>query len=391
MPPVIVFIATASFAAALSQRAIDPVLPAIATDFTVTIATAAGLSSALAFTFAITQPVLGAAADLFGKSRLMVGCLVLLALANLLGAMTSSYTVLLMSRILCGIATGGVFPVTLSLTADLVEPAKRQVAISRVLVGAMSGNLLGASLGGIVGDFFGWRGVLLILSVVALIASAAVLFGLNRSKLIQPAGKPDIRKLIHGYGVIFANPNTRVIYSAVFIEGCCVMGMFPFLAAFLLDLGVTSLSIAGIVLAGFAVGGLFYSMTVSRMLARFGMNRLMIAGGVVMGLQLMFTGFGPSWPVQMGSMLIMGWAFYLLHGSLQVFSSELSEEARASAMSLHACFFFLGQTVGPIAYGFGIHHAGKLPTLLVSGLIVGLVGFACARWLKPIRPEKMPG
>ena len=47
---------------------------------------------------------------------------------------------------------------------------------------------------------------------------------------------------------------------AVFVEGCCVLGLFPFIAAFLFELGETSLSIAGLVIAGFAVGGLFYTL-----------------------------------------------------------------------------------------------------------------------------------
>ena len=48
-------------------------------------------------------------------------------------------------RILAGIASGGVFPIALGLTADLVAPAKRQVAIGRTLAGSMTGNLLGAT------------------------------------------------------------------------------------------------------------------------------------------------------------------------------------------------------------------------------------------------------
>ncbi|MFX7945918.1 hypothetical protein ABTK43_19625, partial [Acinetobacter baumannii] len=50
--------------------------------------------------------------------------------------------------------------VALGLTADLVAPAKRQVAIGRTMAGSMTGNLLGASASGIIGDFIGWRGVL---------------------------------------------------------------------------------------------------------------------------------------------------------------------------------------------------------------------------------------
>ena len=52
------------------------------TIFGISIATAAGFSAVFAFTFAIIQPVLGAAADLFGKARLMVVCLVLLGIAE---------------------------------------------------------------------------------------------------------------------------------------------------------------------------------------------------------------------------------------------------------------------------------------------------------------------
>src|ERR1700750_1323344 len=80
IPPVLNVIALATFAASLSARALDPVLPHVADEFGISIATAAAFSAAFAFTFAIIQPVIGAAADLFGKARLMAICLVLLGL-----------------------------------------------------------------------------------------------------------------------------------------------------------------------------------------------------------------------------------------------------------------------------------------------------------------------
>src|ERR1700730_17805866 len=100
MPPAINIIAIATFAASLSARALDPVLPHVADDFSVSIASAASFAAVFAFTFAIIQPVLGAAADLFGKARLMIVCLVLLGLANILGAMATSFWLLFASRIL---------------------------------------------------------------------------------------------------------------------------------------------------------------------------------------------------------------------------------------------------------------------------------------------------
>jgi predicted MFS family arabinose efflux permease len=53
MPPALNIIALATFAASLSARALDPVLPYVASDFRVSIATAAGFASVFAFTFAI--------------------------------------------------------------------------------------------------------------------------------------------------------------------------------------------------------------------------------------------------------------------------------------------------------------------------------------------------
>ncbi|MCK1390870.1 MFS transporter [Bradyrhizobium sp. 1] len=385
-PPAINIIALAGFSAALSTRALDPVLPHVADDFAISITTAASIAAGFALIYALVQPAIGAAADMFGKARLMTACLALLGVACILGALATSFAGLFASRILAGIAAGGVFPVALGLTADLVAPAKRQVAIGRTMAGSMTGNLLGSSASGIIGDFIGWRGVLVILGALGLIAAVAVAAGFRGAALTAPP-KTDLKTLKQGYRTIFANPNTRFCYSAVFVEGCCVFGLFPFIAAFLFDLGEKSLSIAGIVIAGFAVGGLLYTLTVSRMLPRLGVKGMMIAGAIIVALQLAALAFGPGWKLQFVSMLAMGWGFYMIHGCLQVFASELSIGARATAMSLHSFFFFMGQTVGPLAYGFGLHHGGKGPTLLVSAAIMVVLGLVCARLLKQRAPS----
>jgi predicted MFS family arabinose efflux permease len=323
---------------------------------------------------------------LFGKARLVIVCLVLLGLANILGALSSSFSLLFASRILAGIGAGGVFPIALGLTSDLVAPNRRQVAIGRTLAGSMTGNLLGASVSGLIGDFLGWRGVLAVLGLLAVVASVAVAIGFRGGALKRAPARVDLSVLSHGYRTIFANRNARVCYPAVFIEGCCVLGLFPYVASFLFEQGVTSLSIGGLVIAGFAVGGLFYTLTVSRLLPWLGVNVMMICGAALMALQLAIIAFGPRWQLQAVNFIFMGWGFYMLHGSLQVFASELSVEARATALSLHSFFFFMGQTVGPVAYGFGILKAGKIPALLTSAVIIVALGFACAWLLRPSRP-----
>src|SRR5882724_4673873 len=345
LPPALNVITLATFSASLSGRALDPVLPHVADDFGISIAAAAGFAAVFAFTFAAIQPLVGAAADLFGKARLTIFCLVILGIANIIGAFATSFPLLFVSRILAGIGSGGVFPVALGLTSDLVGPEKRQIAIGRTLAGSMSGNLLGASFSGLIGDLVGWRGVLAILGGLVIIAAVAVAAGFRGATLTRPP-RTNLSMLRTGYRTIFSNPNARVCYAAVFIEGCCVLGLFPYIASFLFELGETSLSIAGIVIAGFAIGGLVYTLTVSRLLPRIGVKGMMLAGATLVALQLAATATGPQWKLQALSLLFMGWGFYMIHGCLQVFASELSVEARATALSLHSFFFFMGQTIG---------------------------------------------
>src|SRR5262249_20199283 len=53
--------------------------------------------------------------------------------------------------IAAGVVAGGVFPVAMALTADLVPVHQRQVAIGRLLAVGLTGNMLGSSIAGVIG------------------------------------------------------------------------------------------------------------------------------------------------------------------------------------------------------------------------------------------------
>jgi len=380
MLPILNVIAMATFAAALSSRAMEPVVPLVSADLAVSIAAAASLSTAMALTFAVVQPIIGAAADVFGKARLLIVCLSLLGAANIIGALTTSFEMLFLSRVLCGIAAGGTFPVAMGLAADLVPLERRQVALGRVLSGAMTGNLLGASAAGVIGDFLGWRGVLTVLGLLVVAASVVVWIGFRRGGVVHEKQPVSLTALKHGYRGIIANPKARICFTSVFFNGLIVFGFFPFVAALLFELGETRSSIPGAVIAAFAIGGLLYTASVSRMLAAFGIKALMIGGALIVASQFVIVALGPDWKWQIVCFLVMGLGFYSFHGSLQVFSSDFAPEARASALSLHAFCFFMGQAAGPIVYGYALPHFGNLATLSLSAIVI-LVSGVISAWL----------
>ncbi|HWP16969.1 MAG TPA: MFS transporter, partial [Xanthobacteraceae bacterium] len=189
-----------------------------------------------------------------------------------------------------------------------------------------------------------------------------------------------------GYGSVFANPRAKVCFSAVFVEGIVVFGLFPFVALLLLAAGEPRASIAGAVIAGFSLGGVIYALLVPRLVARWRPDQLMIGGGVIAALALGIVSFDLTWPVQFAAFTLLGLGFYTLHASIQVTATELSTTARGAAMSLHSFFFFIGHASGPVLYGAGFVKLGSAMTISVAAVIVMLVGFVCSRLLRERAP-----
>ena len=150
----------------------------------------------------------------------------------------------------------------------------------------------------------------------------------------------------------------------------------------LLAIGETRASIAGLLIAAFAVGGVLYSLSVPVLIARVRERYLMVAGGAIAATGLVLIALHFPWFWQIAIYGLFGFGFYLLHGCIQVHVTDLSTTARGAATSVHSSFFFMGQAAGPVVYGFGYAH-GSLEWLMFLGAAVVLaVAIVCSRYLR---------
>jgi DHA1 family inner membrane transport protein len=383
MGSVINLLAFVIFATSLFIRSVDPVIPQIASGLAVEPTTAALLSTAFTLPYALTQPVLGALADMFSKTRLIAICMLTLGLGTLACGFAANFEMLMTLRIVAGMTAGGIFPIAFAVAGDRVPVRERQVAFGKLLFAAMSGNLLGASGAGVIGDLIGWRGVFFATGAINLVALAFAIPGFRG--ITETPGGFDSSALIENYRAIFRNPLMKYCFGAVFIEALFMFGVFPYMAVLLHTEGVTHASIAGLVIAGFAIGGIFYTLSVKWLLTYIGEKRLMASGGMVMAFCLIVIALRAPWPVEFGNFILLGFGFYMLHGCIQVHVTELAPAARGSAMAGHSFFFFLGQAVGPVAYGRGLSSGiGITPVLIAGAAMLVATGWTCA--LKLRRP-----
>ncbi len=379
--PFLVALSLCCFAAAFIIRLVDPLVPDIARDFGETPQHMALLASAFAFPYALSQPVLGPLGDAIGKARIIQGCLIVLAVAMALTALAPTPEVLFAARIAAGLAAGGTVPVSLAMVGDRVAIDQRQVALSRLLVAMLTGQLAGALGAGVVGSLFGWR-VVMGLGFVTILA-AAVLAHFALTPRLAVVRKPfSLASIRNGYKLVFANPRAKICYGAVFVGGVCLFGVLPHVATLLEARGAGSIREAGFVIGAMAVGGVIYALAVRKLLAILGGQMNMIrAGGLIAGLGFALASLHLTWPQEAAAFVVIGIGFYMIHNSLQTQATELAPTARGAAVSLHAFCFFMGQAFGPPLFGAGFAALGNAATLGVAAAAMAALGLVLAELL----------
>jgi predicted MFS family arabinose efflux permease len=372
----ILILAVSGFASTSAGRSVEPLIGVIARDLESDPRTVALLATAFALPYAFIQPILGPVADALGKERIFPVCLGTLAVAMALCAAAPTIGILFALRVLAGMAAGGVIPMSLGMIGDRVAMASRQVAISRFLAAVILGQLAGSSVSGLLAAWIGWRGVFGLAAALTASAAVGAVFGFGKAERAPACF--SLAEAIDRYRRVVTNRRARFLFAFVFVDGMAFFALLPYVAPNLEARGDGGPFEAGLVLAGFAVGGLVYSLLVAWLLRALGLGRMFVTGGVVAGLAFVGLAFSRGWVADAALMVALGIAFYMIHNSYQTQVTEVVPDARASAIALHAFSFFIGQALGVALFGLGIGAMGWTASLIVAALAATALGLVSA-------------
>jgi MFS transporter, YNFM family, putative membrane transport protein len=372
-----VFLAVAGFASQAMVRSADSLLPQIATDLGVSVGAASIVVSAYTITHGSMQLVTGPVGDRFQKYRVIAIATALCGVFVLACGFAPTLTLLTLARVASGVCAAWIIPLGMAYIGDVTPYERRQQVLGRYLSGQITGQLFGQAAGGIVGDWLGWRAMFFVLAAMFAIAALALFREVATNPMTQTPARPDSapRGLAAGYAMVLSDSWARVVILAVALECGLMFGAFAYVGADLhLRFGL-SFTLVGVVVGTFGIGGLIYALTVKPLVARFGQTGLALYGGALLGLAYLVLALAPSAWIAPLAVTAIGLGFYMLHNTLQTNATQMSPDARSTAVALFSAAVYLGQTLGVALFAPMIDRTGAPPLFIIVAVLLPLLGW----------------
>ena len=330
------------------------------------------------------QLVIGPFGDRLGKYLCIAIAAAISALMVLACGLAPTLPLLVAARLGSGLATGWMVPLALAFIGDVIPYERRQQVIGTFLSGQILGQMFGQAAGGVLGDYFGWRTVFFLLAGMLAIATIGLFHELLRNPVTHPSRAP-VRQgggFVADNKAVLRSPWSRTLIALAFVEAASIFGAFAFVGADLHIRFGESFTVVGLFVGFFALGGLSYSLSVRALVKRLGPAGLASSGGMVLAVAFVILAVEPvAWLAPI-AIFGVGLGFYMLHNTLQTNATQMTPEARGTAVGLFSAGLYLGQTAGSAVGGFVFDRFTAVPVFLGAALILLLTGLYFSRQLK---------
>jgi EmrB/QacA subfamily drug resistance transporter len=160
----------AGLAYAVLSSAVIPALPTIQHDLHTTETGVTWLLTGFLLSASVGTSIIGRLGDMYGKERLLLWTLLVLSAGTLLAALSSSLAMLIVARVIQGVA-GGIFPLAFSIARDEFPPERvaGSIGILSSVLGIGGGG--GLVLGAVIVEHLSWHWLFWVPLVVTLLAA----------------------------------------------------------------------------------------------------------------------------------------------------------------------------------------------------------------------------
>ena len=332
----------------------------------------AGLSiSVTALSAAIFSPIWGSLADRRGRKLMMIRAAAGMTLTMGSLAFVPNVFWLLVMRFFNGVLAGYI-PNATAMIASQAPRDKNGWALGTLATGAVAGNLIGPSIGGILAETVGIQNVFLVTGTILLINTLLTIFFVKED--FKPVPKKNMLSTKEVFKLV-KNPSVLIgLFITTLILQIGMTSISPILTLYIRELGGEMdniLFVSGMIVSVAGVSTFISSPILGRIGDRIGNQRVLFSGLILSLLCIVPMAFVQT-PFQLGVFrFLMGFSTGALMPSINTLISKLTpQEGVSRIFSFNTMFTNFGQVMGPLIGSTVANGFDYSSVFLATGILI---------------------
>jgi predicted MFS family arabinose efflux permease len=311
----------------------------------------------------LTSLLISAATQRVDRRWVLLGFSTLLVASNLMVAFAPGFPLLLVGRVLLGIALGGFWSMSAAIAMRLVPEALVPRALSMIFSGVSAATILAAPVGSYLGEVAGWRSVFLLAAGVAAVALVVQMATLPS---MAPNGATRLRTLAE----VLARPGIGLGMLAVMLVFTGHFAFFTYIRPFLETVTRVGIDAVSAMLLGFGVANFVGTLLAGPIIER-NLRLTLLSMPLFMGvLGLALVGLGAV-PIAAAIMVTLwGLAFGAVPVAWSTWLTRTAPEQAESAGGLLVAAIQLAISIGAAAGGAVFDLSGATGVFGTAGLVL---------------------
>jgi predicted MFS family arabinose efflux permease len=362
-----------AFALGIDAYIMAGLLPGIAVGFDVSISGAGQTVSVFTLCYAISAPLFGALTAGKPARLVLAAALTIFTLANALSAVTTDFSLLLLTRAAAGIGAGLYTPTALSTAASFVSHARRGRALGTVVGGLAMGTAVGVPCGLLLAQSLGWRATMWLVTALGALALAGILLRLPNGAAATP---PSLRQRI----AVLVDPRVAATIAVSFVTSAGSIGLYTYVAPLLhASAGVAD---ALPYLWAWSLGGLIGIYLSGVIIDATGRPEWVMAG-ILVGMTIVFGSMAWALPdTALAFIWFAVWGAAAWSTPQQHRLLSLHPDKGSIAVALQSSAHYAGSAAGAAVGGLALRVGASLtqlpalPGLMLAVALIGQIGIA---------------
>ena len=284
--------------------------------------------------------------------------------------MSTGFVLLLIARVLLGIALGGFWALSAAFAMRLAPGDGLPRAMSVIMAGVSVATVCAAPLGAWIGATFGWR---FAFYLTAFLGAAVFLMQMLTVPSMQPAGHASFSTM----GRLLGRRSLRTVFFVIILAVAGHFAGFTFIRTYLEDIIHLDVETISLVLLAFGIAGFFGNLAGGFLSARTNAGAVAIAA-VTIAVAMSVIAAGSGLPaLAIAGVVVWGIGFGILPVSVQNRITRIASDEVESAGALMLATFQIAISTGAIVGGLLVDAIGPVGVMtfaaISSALAAGLM------------------